>query len=267
MQITVTDPQPGARPEIGRFFNDVFLPLASLVLVVGVWWAAVKVFQLPLYLLPSPEVVFSRIRQEWLVLLTNSVATAQVAVAGLLCSLILGVSLGLVIARSGWARALLMPTILATQSVPKIALAPLLVVWLGFGPQPKLIVVLLITFFPIILGTIVGVQTVSLSMILLARSMGMKSWSLYRHIILPSAAPYIAASFRLASSQAIIGALFAEFVGSNIGLGNLLLVAIGTNDTVLAFAAVVVTSAVGLIIYLGATTLARLATIRVNPTG
>jgi NitT/TauT family transport system permease protein len=243
----------------------VVLPVIAVGLILGAWLLVQAVFHPAEYLLPAPGTVLNRMVEDRASLLSNLADTVKVAILGLFLSLVLGVLIGLAMARSTAVMALLMPAIVATQSIPKIALAPLLVVWLGLGIAPKLVVVVLITFFPIILGTVVGIQSVSGSTMLLARSTGMTSVNLYRYVLLPSAAPYIAASFRLGASLALIGALFAEFVGSTSGIGTKMVLAIGTHDTVLAFAALIVTALGGMVLYAAAAGLTKLVTRRFVP--
>jgi ABC-type nitrate/sulfonate/bicarbonate transport system permease component len=127
-----------------------------------------------------------------------------------------------------------------------------------------MVVVVLITFFPIILGTVVGLESVTQSTMLLARSMGVRSLALYRYILFPTAAPYIAAAFRLGASLAVIGAIFAEFVGSTEGIGTKMMLAIGTHDTVLAFGALIVTAVAGILFYAVASAIAKAVTSRVE---
>jgi NitT/TauT family transport system permease protein len=244
---------------------DVLLPFVSFAVLVGIWWIAVAALDVPRYFLPSPDTVAERIVSEREALYDNAKATGGVALLGLGVSMVLGVALGLLIGRYFWARALLMPAILATQSVPKIALAPLLVVWFGFGTLPKLIVAVLVTFFPILLGALVGVEEVSRSTLRLARSMGCRRLSMLWRILLPSAAPHIANAVRLSATLALIGALFAEFVASEKGLGTMILIANGGQDTALTFSAVVVISIMGIAFYVGASLLMKLLTSRLGP--
>jgi len=162
------------------------------------------------------------------------------------------------------ARLILIKPIVAIQSIPKLALAPLFVVWLGFGALPKLIVTVLITFFPLVLATVVGVESVPLRTVHLTRSMGCRGPRFLRYLLLPSAAPYVAAAFRTSATLAVVGALVAEFVGAEKGLGNYLLIASGNRDTEGAFGAILVVAVMGIIFYAGASLLARVATMRLG---
>jgi NitT/TauT family transport system permease protein len=247
-----------------RSWIPVLLPAISLSAVLLLWWAVVTIFSIPRYIVPSPGAVFSSMAENRTELLTNAWATGHIAALGLMLSLVIGVPVGLIVGRFQFARRILMPPIVALQSLPKVALAPLFVAWLGFGIAPKLIITVLITFFPLTLSTIVGVESITVSTAFLARSMGCRSIAFLRYIQLPSAAPYIAAAFRTSATLAVVGALVAEFVGSINGLGNLLLIASGNRDTTLAFGAILTVALLGVVFYVGAAALARAATSRLG---
>jgi NitT/TauT family transport system permease protein len=236
-----------------------------LALMFALWAITVAVFNFPRYVIPKPVDVFRRMWEERHQLFDNGAATSEIAAAGLVLSLAIGVSVGLVIGRWRIARRILMPPIVAIQSIPKVALAPLFVVWLGFGSLPKLIITVLITFFPLVLATVVGVESVPLRTVHLVRSMGCRGLRFLRHLVLPSAAPYVASAFRTSATLAVVGALVAEFVGSEKGLGNYLLIASGNRDTEGAFGAILVVAVLGIIFYAGASVLTRVATMHLGP--
>jgi NitT/TauT family transport system permease protein len=244
---------------------EILIPIVLLVLAFVVWGGIVAVFDFPRYVIPRPAEVLRRLWDERLRLWDHGIATFTIAAVGLMLSVIVGIPVGLAIGRWRLARRILMPPIVAIQSIPKVALAPLFVVWLGFGAVPKLIITVLITFFPLVLATVVGVETVPLRTGHLARSMGIRGPRFLRYVLLPSTAPYVAAAFRTSATLAVVGALIAEFVGSEKGLGNYLLVASGNRDTEGAFAAILVIAMGGIVFYTGAALLARVATIRLGP--
>jgi NitT/TauT family transport system permease protein len=244
-----------------RVWVDILVPIVLLALTFALWAAAVAVFDFPRYVLPRPADVLRRMWEERTELIDDAFATSTIAEVGLLLSLLVGVPIGLVIARWRWIRRIAMPPIVAIQSIPKVALAPLFVAWLGFGAAPKLIVTVLVTFFPLVLATIVGVEEMPLRTVYLARSMGCRGLQFLGRFSLPAAAPYVAAAFRTSATLAVVGALVAEFVGSAEGLGNYLLSAAGIRDTEGAFGAIIVIAIIGIIFYACASLLARLATI------
>jgi NitT/TauT family transport system permease protein len=251
-------------PRSHRSWVPLLLPIITFMGVLALWWALVTIFNIPRYIVPSPGSVFSSMAENRTELITNAWATGHIAALGLMLSFLIGVPVGIVVARFRVARRVLMPPIVALQSLPKVALAPLFVAWLGFGMAPKLIITVLITFFPLTLSTIVGVESITISTAFLAQSMGCRSVAFLRYIQLPSAAPYIAAAFRTSATLAVVGALVAEFVGSINGLGNLLLIASGNRDTTLAFGAILTVALLGVVFYVGAAVLARAATSRLG---
>lgn len=248
-----------------RIWVEILVPVVLLVLAFVAWGAVVAVFDFPRYVLPKPTEVLRRLWDERLPLGESAIATFTIAAVGLVLSVMIGIPVGLAIGRWRLIRRILMPPIVAIQSIPKIALAPLFVVWLGFGAAPKLIIAVLITFFPLVLATVVGVETVPLRTAHLARSMGIRGPSFLRYVLVPSTAPYFVAAFRTSATLAVVGALTAEFVGSEKGLGNYLLIASGNRDTEGAFAAILVVAVGGIVFYAGASLLAKLATVRLGP--
>lgn len=253
-------------PEDRRPYGEqAFGSALVLSAVLGLWWGVTSLFPIPRYVLPAPALVVAALREQWRPLLSNAVATSSVALAGLLVSVLVGVPAGLVIGRWRIARRLLMPPLIAVQSLPKIVLAPLFVAWLGFGSAPKLIVTVLVTFFPLTLATIVGVDSLTRLFTHLARSMGCRSARFVWHLVLPTAAPYIAAAFRTSATLAVMGTLVAEFIGSDNGLGNLLLITTGNREIPLAFATIAVIAILGMLFYAGAALLARAATQHLRP--
>jgi NitT/TauT family transport system permease protein len=253
-------------PRRRRLWIDILIPIVLLLLVFVGWELAVVVFDFPPYVMPRPADVLKRLWEERSNLWDDAVATFTVAFVGLALSVIIGVPIGLAMGRWRRVRRVLMPPMVAVQSIPKVALAPLFVVWLGFGALPKLIIAVLITFFPLVLATVVGVEAVPLPTAQVARSMGIRRTRFLRSILLPASAPYVAAAFRTSATLAVVGALVAEFVGSENGLGNYLLIASGNRDTEAAFAAIVVIALGGIVFYAIAAVLARLATVHLGPT-
>jgi NitT/TauT family transport system permease protein len=256
--------QPGGPVILRRRPADVLLPVGVLAAVFVAWWMVVELFQIPRYVIPPPGAVLTTMIDGRADLLANAAATAVIAGLGLLLSLAVGVPTGLLIVQWRLARRLLMPPIVAIQSLPKVALAPLFVAWLGFGVMPKLMMTVLVTFFPLTLATIVGVESITLSTVHLARSMGCRSGRFLRYVVLPAAAPYIGAAFRTSATLAVVGALVAEFVGSASGLGNLLLLASGNRDSTLAFAAILTVAVLGVMFYASSAILVRVATVRLG---
>ena len=258
-----TDLRPALRAR--RVVNSSLYPLMALLTLVLVWLAVSWLLQPPAYILPSLGRVLQRGLEEAPSLLWNVAATAQVAAIGLGVALVAGLALGFAIAWWSTARRFLLPPIIITQSIPKIALAPLFVVWFGYGALPKLLVVVLVTFFPIVEACAVGIRSLPRSTFVLARSIGLHAFGLFFRILLPASMPYLAGAFQVASSLALIGALTSEFVGAQEGIGVVLRTAVGFQDTALAFAGIIVCAVAGTLFYVASILLSRLAMRIVSP--
>jgi NitT/TauT family transport system permease protein len=159
------------------------------------------------------------------------------------------VPLAVALLSSQWVEDTLFPLIVSAQLVPKVALAPLLTVWLGLGMTTKLTVALLLSFFPILIDTMIGLKSVETGKILLARSMGASASRMFFKIRLPSALPNLFGGMKVASTLAVVGAIVGEFIGANSGLGNVLLIANSNYDMVMVFAGITYLTAVGMILF------------------
>ena len=222
--------------------GDAFWMLVSLVVAVLIWEAVVVGFELPPYLLPSPWEVFGSGVGSTGQIIEHSLWTMLAVFVGYLLAVVVGVPLAIIIVLSPQAERVLYPPMVATQSIPKIALAPLFIVWFGFGLTPKVAVAFLICFFPIVVDTIVGLRSIDPALIQLARSMGAPPRKIFLRLRLPGALPSMFGGLKVASALAVVGALTGEFIGSDSGLGYLLLRASGQMDTALLFAILVVLS-------------------------
>jgi NitT/TauT family transport system permease protein len=220
--------------------------LLSFAIVFVAWELTVRLFALPEYLLPGPEPVLVALTQNMRTLAAQSLWTAGTVLAGFLVAAAVAIPLAMLIVISPVLERLLYPPMVATQSIPKIALAPLFIVWFGFGVAPKVAVAFLIAFFPIVIDTIVGLRSIDPAMIQLARSMGAPPRRIFLKLRLPHALPMIFGGLKVASALAVVGALTGEFVGSDRGLGYLLVQASGNLNTALLFATLVILSAMAM---------------------
>jgi NitT/TauT family transport system permease protein len=214
--------------------------------MIGVWWLAVKVFAIPGYLLPPPQDVLPRLIEARQSLWNHSLVTLEEIALGFALSIVTAIPLGLLIALSPTAKRLLYPLLVFIQLVPKIAIAPLFVVWIGFGPTSKVMLTWLLTFFPLMLASIAGFQILDERFLYLTRSMGANTWQTFRYLRFPSALPVIFGGLKTSATVAATAAIVAEFVGANRGLGYLLLQATGTLDTTYIFAILLVMTLIGL---------------------
>lgn len=222
------------------------LPPLTFVAIVGLWWAAIELFRIPAYLLPGPGGVFARLVTDAALLWTHSKVTLTEILLGFGLTVVAAIPLGLVIALSPLAKQLVYPPLMLMQLVPKIAVAPLFLVWLGFGMESKVLLTVLMTFFPLLLASISGFQILDDRLLYLTQSMGATGWQTFRYLRFPAALPVIFSGIKTSATIAATAAIVAEFVGANKGLGYVLLRGTSTMDIELVFAVLVVLTVVGI---------------------
>lgn len=233
---------------VARRIGWNLLPPLTFIAIVGLWWAAVEVFRIPAYLLPGPGSVFSRLASDASLLWTHSQTTLTEILLGFGLTVVTAIPLGLLIALSPLAKQVVYPPIMLMQLVPKIAVAPLFLVWLGFGIESKVLLTVLMTFFPLLLASISGFQILDDRLLYLTRSMGASSWQTFRFLRFPAALPVIFSGIKTSATIAATAAIVAEFVGANKGLGYVLLRGTSTMDIELVFAVLVVLTVIGIAI-------------------
>ena len=223
-------------------------PLALLAIAVGVWELAARAGWVENYLLPAPSEVARALVDDRELLLADAWVTAQEVLLGFALAVVLGVAIAIVLHLSPLLRRAVYPLVVASQAVPVIVIAPILVIWFGFGMTPKLIVIALICFFPIVVNTLDGLRAVDPAQVKMLRTLGAGRWALLRRLELPSALPYLFSGAKIAVAVAVIGAVFGELVGSDAGLGHAIQVGTAQLLTARVFAAVVILSvmAIGL---------------------
>src|SRR5207249_5377151 len=224
------------------------LPPLTFVGIVAPWWGAVELFKIPAYLLPGPQSVFSRCVTDAGLLWAHSKVTLTEILLGFGITVVMAIPLGLLIALSPLAKQLVYPPIVLMQLVPKIAVAPLFLVWLGFGIESKVLLTVLMTFFPLLLSSISGFQILDDRLLYLTKSMGATRWQTFRYLRFPAALPVIFSGIKTSATIAATAAIVAEFVGANKGLGYVLLRGTSTMDIELVFAVLVVLTLIGVAI-------------------
>jgi len=230
-------------------FRRGILPFAAFIVFLLVWEWAVVAFHVRPFVLPRPSQVAEALVAQAGQLLPAALATAEEIVLGFLLAVGIAVPLAVVLVSSRWVENTLFPLIVSAQLIPKVALAPLLTVWLGLGMTTKLTVAFLLSFFPILIDTMIGLKSVETGKILLARSMGASASDMFFKIRLPSALPNLFGGMKVASTLAVVGAIVGEFIGANAGLGNVLLVANANYDMVMVFAGITYLTAIGMILF------------------
>ncbi len=220
-------------------------PVALVVLLVVVWDLAIRVLHIPPYQVPTPLDVARTLWTEGPELLAQAVPTTEASLAGFALSALFGIPAAMLIASSRTVESYVYPLLVFSQSVPKVAVAPLFVVWFGFGMLPKVIAAFLLGFFPVVVSAVQGFKSVEPEMIDLVRSMEAGRLQSFRLISLPHALPAIFAGLKVAITLAVVGAVVGEFVGANSGIGFVLQRSIGNFELPTMFAALVILAAIG----------------------
>jgi len=227
--------------------------------VLGGWEMAVRLGNVPRYLLPPPSVIAVTFVEDWHIIYLNIGPTLISVLGGFALSVVIGVPLAILIVFSHFAERLLYPPMVASQAIPKVAIAPLFIVWMGYGITPKVWIAFLVAFFPIVVDTVIGLRSVPPEMLQLGRSMGGGTLRVFLKLRLPSALPNLFAGMKVAIALAVVGAITGEFVGSQSGLGYLLTSASGQMDTALVFAVLVMISVIAMVLFAIIEGLERLA--------
>jgi NitT/TauT family transport system permease protein len=233
--------------KVGLLKNVV--PLAGIVTFLVVWQLVVIVYHMPPYLLPTPTAIANAFVDQLPSLLSNGWVTVYEMLVGYGMAVGIAIPLAIAITSSQRFNEFVMPTVLFFQIVPKVAIAPLFLVWFGVGSMPKILVAFLISFFPIVIDTAVGLRSMSAEMGDLARSMGATRMQIFTQFRLPTSLPYLFSGLKVAATLAIAGTVVGEFVGADSGLGYLLLVTNSNMETALMFATIVALTIIGLVFY------------------
>lgn len=234
-----------SNPKLMRYLY----PLAGAILLLLVWHFYVVGFGVPVIVLPRPAQVLDALIAEHAVLLAQGWVTLKECVYGFGLAFVVGIPIAVAIATSRTLNQMFYPILIAMQSVPKVALAPIVLVWLGIGIESKLAIVWLVAFFPIVVDTAAGLRTTPRELLELAQSLQASRFQIFTKIQFPAALPFVVSGSKVAITLAVIGAVIAEFVGSSEGLGNLLLAANSQLNTPLAFAALFSLAALGIALY------------------
>lgn len=255
----------GRRRDMRRWvapLGTAVVPLVTTVVIVGVWEGAVRAFNIPIFLMPPPSAVAEEIVAHYSILFQHTLVTTNETILAFALSVAVGVPLGVSIAASKTVERIVYPLLVASQAIPKVAIAPLLTIWLGFGLEPKVLVGALVAVFPIVISTVVGLQSVTTEMTYLGRSMGLDPLRMFYKIGLPQALPSIMGGFKVAIALAVVGAIVGEFTGADRGLGYLLVRSVGLLDTRQMFAALVCLVTLGVVLF---ALVAWLETLLVRP--
>lgn len=213
-------------------------PIVTALVCLILWELSVRWFHVPIYLLPAPSEVVRKMFTDYKIFYEQSLPTLAAIVLGFGMAVAVGVPIAIFMVYSRLFRHSVQAILITAQVLPKVALAPLFIVWFGFGLLPKVLMTFLISFFPIVIDSVIGLASVRPESLMLVRSMGAGRWQAFWKIRLPYALPSMFGGFKVAITFAVVGTLVAEFVGSDSGLGYLLVMARGNLDTLTVFAVI-----------------------------
>jgi NitT/TauT family transport system permease protein len=239
-----------ARRESRKRISAIVAPTCVVIGMLLLWEFGTRALHVQAFLLPAPSAILASMEANAGLLLHNGGVTALEILLGFLLSIVVGIPLALAIFLWPPFSRSVLPLLISSQAMPKVAVAPLFLVWFGFGLIPKVLIAFLIAFFPIVINTAVGLAAIEPEKIQLARSMGFNAADTFFKIRLPSALPAIFGGLKISITLAVVGAVVGEFVGGDAGLGYLLMVANGSMDTQLLFAGIVGLTILGVVLYL-----------------
>jgi NitT/TauT family transport system permease protein len=233
-----------------RIINMVYVIL-SIAFALSLWFVITTCFEVPEFFLPSPQTVWERFIESVRagILAKHTLSTFSEVMGGLVMGILVAAVLGYTLAKSRTVERLLAPYIVASQSIPIVAIAPLLVIWFGSGRLSKVLISALIVFFPILVNTIVAVRSVPEDLRDLMRSLQATQWQVFSKLELPAAMPVLLGGLKIGATLSVIGAVVGEFVAADEGLGFLINLARGMYDTPMVFVAVLTLIGMALLLY------------------
>jgi NitT/TauT family transport system permease protein len=223
--------------------------LLVFAILLIVWEVSVRLAGVKEYLLPPPSTVWVEFLKRYDIVMLGAWVTTQEIIAGYFLAIVVSIPLALAVAYSRFVEEAIYPAVVFLQIVPKIAIAPLFIIWFGFGFTPKLLLVFLLSFFPIVVASIAGFKSVDPDIMDFARTTGAGGWKMFAKIRLPQALPDIFTGLKVGAALSATAAVVAEFVASDKGLGYLLLQYNGNLDTPMVFAIIVLLSLIGVAVY------------------
>ena len=228
---------------------EKIMPWAVVIGLFAFWEFAVWVFDFPQFILPAPSVIFESMWQWRVPILDNAAQTAMTTVVGFAIAIVFGMVTGIIIGSSSLIYNGFYPVLIGFNSIPKVAVVPILVIWFGIGTVPAIITAFLISFFPILVNVATGIATVEPELKDVLRALGASKRDIIVKVGIPRSLPYFFASLKIAITVAFVGSIIAETVASNKGIGHLMIVASSRFEVPLVFAGLLVTAVMGVIMY------------------
>lgn len=224
-------------------------PIISILLIFGLWYSAILLFNIPEYLVPTPLEVLKEMWAQKTLLLQHMAPTLIEIIVGFILAVIIAFPLAILIASSSMMDRIINPILTAIQVMPTVAVAPLLVVWFGYGILPKVFTVFLMSFFPILINAISGLRSTEVELVYLLKTMGASRLELFMKVRIPQALPQMFAGLKVAMTLAIVGSIVGEFVGANEGLGYLLQMANAQLNTKMIFGNLITLCILGIALF------------------
>ena len=237
------------RATVSARWGRSVLPLGLAVLVIVAWQVLCERMRIPPILLPPPSAVWRVLQSNYAILLSEAMPTAAESVLGFVIASALGVALAVCLTFSVWVREALYPNIVMFQLIPKIALAPLFIVWLGVGEKTSTVVAVFIAFFPVVVSSATGLLSAKPETLQLCRSLGASEWQVFRMVRFPYAMTFIFAGMKVGVTMVMIGVVVGEFITMQKGLGYIIMFAAGAGETATVLAAIVLLCLIGLAFY------------------
>lgn len=229
--------------------REYWLAVSAFVLLIGCWEAAVRVARIPPFVLPAPSAIYAKFLADVVLLSRHTVVTLEEIVIGYLVAAGFGLAMAVLIVQFKTVERVVYPYIVASQTVPKIAIAPLLIIWLGAGMLPKILIVAVIAFFPVTVNTVAGLRAVDANYLNLMNSVAASDAQVFVRLRFPYALPFVFAGLKLATTLAVLGAIVAEFMGASEGLGYLILSSTFNFEVARVFVSLVMLIAIGVVFF------------------
>lgn len=223
--------------------------VAGIVVVIILWEITCRLLQVPAFLLPAPSAIVERLIAERQLLATHTIVTISEMLMGFALAVVVGATAAILVTTSDRVKDVAMPLIVITQLIPKIAIAPVILIWFGYGLSSKVVIAFLIAVFPIVIDMAAGLTMIERELVELLRSLGASRWKIFVKAQIPNSLPHLFSGMRVSITLAMIGAVVGEFVGGSEGLGYIIVVGTSELKTALVFAAIFVLTAAGFALF------------------
>ena len=235
-------------PKFQKLFYYLLPPIIALLIMVAVWEICIKIWDVPIYIAPGPTTVFSRLSADPMFFLTHGLITLWEAISGFILGASIALWAAVIMVRYRFLERILLPVAVAIKVTPIVAVAPLFVIWFGFGMVPKVLIVGLITFFPVLVNAISGLKSVNSNTLDLFHSVNASNKEIFIRLRIPNAMPYLFAAFRISLPLSVIGAVIGEWFSGDKGLGSVIMIAHSNLNTPTLFGAIIILCVTGVLL-------------------